>query len=450
MRQLESLFVVVFLLSLLLPLIPRLWQERRWWVLIAFMPLIASLPHLLIEGWRVQMVPLYGLAILISVIRLFRLSATESKASRWSLIGRGLLFLVFAGSVLLPGWLLPMISLLAPTGQYSVGIVDHELVDEGRHRRLMVSVWYPAAESGTPAKLTEHPEAVTTGLERAFGLPGVSLLLQHLRYFKVAASQDAPIASAATPFPVLVFSHGLTGTRFQNSPTFQQLASHGYVVVAVDHTDAAAVTVFPDGETRPFDLQKFGIDANGIEPSTAVLLPIWVADQQLVYDTLERWNDSDPLLTGKLDLQRLGSFGHSFGGATALEVCIVDPRCQAAANLDGGINSSTSDHPATKPFLLMTAASSVKIKEANLLWGRRVSDALAQAYWIELPNSNHYSFTIVSLLSPLLTPAGSNARANLQTVDKYLQLFFDLHLREIPTSLLDRSSGESDVLWLSK
>jgi dienelactone hydrolase len=332
-----------------------------------------------------------------------------------------------------------------------VGIIDRELVDEVRGRRLMVSVWYPAAQGGTPAPLTHNPDEVMIALAKLTGLPAP--LFQHLRYVTLAASEDVPALADSTPFPVLVFSHGMVGLRLQNSSTFQELASWGYVVVAIDHTDAAAVTVFPDGEARFYNLGRFGIPPD-IEPDATLItervFPIWIADQRFVYDTLETWQAHDPLLAGKLDLTRIGSFGHSFGGATALEVCRVDLRCRAAVNMDGGLYGDSVALPAVRPLLLMSSADSSRYPDTLAKWAHMLTNATDAAYWLELPSSNHYSFTSLQLLSPLLVPQDFDPYAGLHIVDKYLRAFFDLHLRGVNTQPLGPASGETDVRWRTK
>jgi predicted dienelactone hydrolase len=324
-------------------------------------------------------------------------------------------------------------------------------VDEVRGRRLMVSVWYPAAQGGTPAPLTHHPDEVMTALAKLAGLP--TPLFQHLRYFTLAASEGVPALVNRTPFPVLVFSHGMVGLRLQNSSTLQELASWGYVVVALDHTDAAAVTVFPDGEARFYNLERFGIPSN-VEPDAALVnervFPVWVADQRFVYDTLETWEVHDPLLAGKLDLTRIGSLGHSFGGAAALEVCRVDARCRAAVNMDGGLYGDSVTLPAVRPLLLMSSADSSRYPDTVEKWTHMIANATDAAYWLELPNSTHLSFTFSQLLSPLLVPQGFEPRAGLRVVDKYLRRFFDRHLRSVDTLPLGPASGETDVRWRTK
>lgn len=362
-----------------------------------------------------------------------------------------LMILLLLGAALLPGWALPIMTLPRPTGPYQVGLVDRELIDVARERRLMVSVWYPAAHGGDLAPWTRHPQEVAIGLTTAFGFPAAAPLLYHLGYSTVAASEGVPVLSERAPFPVLVFSHGTVGLRIQGSSTFQDLASWGYVVVSIDHTDAAAVTVFPHGEARPFDLRRFGLDPAdpaAIGRTNEVMLPVWVADQRFVYDTLEEWAGDDPLLADALDLSRIGSFGHSFGGVVAVEVCRVDERCGAAVNMDGGDVDPTKR--TVRPMLIMSSSDTNRIPRALRLWAQQLKGAAGPAYWLELPKSDHFSFTVAPLISPLLTPPDFDARAGLGVISKYLRAFFDQYVRGEETQSLGPGSGETDVRWRTR
>ncbi|MEP7191110.1 MAG: hypothetical protein ABI901_18110, partial [Roseiflexaceae bacterium] len=388
MRPFEWLVVLSFIPAVLLPFIPP--SRRCRWLLVATpLPALAIVTHLAAEGWRIQMVPLYVRAVLVLASRLPALLGRAGTVRRGrDLLASCVMAVMLVFGAVFAGWLLPVVTLPEPTGPYQVGIVDRELVDAVRGRRLMVSVWYPAAQRGTPAALTHHPDQVMTALANLAGLPAP--LFQHLRYVSLAASEGVPALADSPPFPVLVFSHGLVGLRLQNSSTLQELASWGYVVVALDHTDAAAVTVFPDGDARFYNLERFGIPA-GVEPDKALVnqrvFPVWVADQRFVYDTLETWAVHDPLLAGKLDLARIGSFGHSFGGATALEVCRVDARCRAAVNMDGGLYGGIVSQPAVRPLLLMSSSDSNRYPNTVGEWTHMITHASNAAYWLELPNS---------------------------------------------------------------
>jgi dienelactone hydrolase len=450
MRPLEWLVIISFVPIIVTPLVRSSW--RRGWLLVAtVLPVLACALHILVEGWRSQMAPLYLLAVLVVAIGLRAAPGGGSATSpRVAVLASAAIAVIVIGADVLAGWLLPVVSLPAPTGPYHVGVVDRELVDATRGRRLMASVWYPAAESTTRAPLTHNPDEVMAALGNLTGLPAP--LFQHLRYMTVDASENAPTLAANTPFPVLVFSHGLVGMRLQDSSTLQDLASWGYVVVAVDHTDAAAVTVFPDGEARYYDQTRFGIPA-GIEPDKATvdqrMFPVWVADQRFVYDTLATWNEGDPLFAGKLDLTRIGSFGHSFGGATALEVCRLDARCRAAVDMDGGIYGGSETLPASRPLMVMSSAASMENAEAVAGWRFVIEHATAPAYWMELPNSNHLSFTITELLSPVLAPPGFDPLYGLAVVDDTLRAFFDQQLRGVESMPLGPGNGSLDVRWLN-
>lgn len=443
MRPLEWLCGVAVLLVLIALRFPQLTYRRRLWLIAALLPPLICTLHLVVEGWRTQMLPLYVLVVVVTgwCARQARWTAGRSPGK----VVRGLLATWVIGALLLPGWVLPMFTLPSPTGPYPVGVVDRELLDAGRGRRLMVSIWYPAARRGEPAPLFNQPEAIIEGLAGAFGVPAVAPLLQHMRYTTAAASSGVLVADHGAPFPALIFSHGLVGLRAQNSSTLQELASWGYVVVAVDHTDAAAVTVFPDGERRGFDLQRLGIGTQELESVTSRLLPTWVADQRVVYDQLEQWAADDPLLGGRLDLERIGSFGHSFGGVTALEVCRVERRCRAAVDLDGGFADDLRLAPARRPVIIMTSGSSARLPKALAGWAHYIGTATAYACWLELPGGNHYSFTDGLLLSPLLSPPELEARTGLGVVNRYLRIFFDWSLRGRPQALGAATAGDPKV-----
>ncbi len=442
MRVLEWVCCLAFFPSLVLPFMPQRLQQR-W--LRAALPLIGSLMQIVFEGWRIQMLPMYLLASLLLLLHRF------IRSDRQRRILSGVNALCLSISIILASWLLPVPTLPAPTGPYAVGVIDRELVDSTRERRLMVSVWYPAAHTGPAAPLTHHPDQVADALGRMTGLPG--FVFQHVRYIDVAASEGVPLLANAGRLPVLVFSPGMVALRLQNSTSLQDLASWGYVVVAIDHTDAAAVTVFPDGETRFSNFEHFGIDPSQETTVATIdqqLLPVWIADQRFVLDTLEVWNSNDTLFAGQLDLGQIGLFGHSFGGATALETCEVDPRCRVAVNLDGGLYGTRVNQPTTRPFLLLTSMESNQVGDAVKHWNYLLANAQQQAVWLELPNSSHLSFTFAQLLSPVLVPDGFEPRQGLAIADSYVRAFLDVHLRAASPQQFAALANRHDVRWIDK
>ena len=436
MRPLEWIVLLAFLPLVLQPLfsLPPRRAVATW--LPGALPALCVLLHLALEGGRTQMLPLYLLAVTALPLQArFR----RHRPGRVLLPVFGVLL---AGAALLPAWALPVFHLARPTGPHLVGVTERE-IQVRPDRRLMTTVWYPASTRSAPAPLTREPAQIASGLGQAFGFPGAAPFLQHLKYVTVTASQDAP--AAARTFPVLVFSPGLTGLRLQSSETFQDLASHGFVVLALDHTDAAAVTVFPDGEVRPFNLARFGIRPEQLEQSTELLLPHWMNDQRAAYDALASWNASDPLLGGHLDLGRVASFGHSFGGVTAVEVCRVEPRCRAAANLDGGWARGLPPQGSPRPLLLVSAQASADLPQAMTHWRELMKLSPSHPVWLELPNSNHLSFTLTPRLSPLLSPRGYRPDEGQRSVDWALRSFFGAAFSGHPEAFLTGVKGRRDL-----
>jgi len=251
----------------------------------------------------------------------------------------------------------------APTGRHAVGRVSFDCVDETRaeifspdptdRRELVVWAWYPAA-----------PEA---GAERAPYLPEpwaptgqfLGLDADGLRSHAVA---DAPVAGDQPAYPVLVLSpSGFPPLLL--AAIGEELASHGYVVLGVNHTYETGVTVFADGRTIPVnpDAQAgaLGPQAGPYEDrfrQRAAVCDYKAADLASVADRLGRPDDDAPgRLAGRADLSRMGAFGHSFGGDAALEWCRHDRRCLAAANLDGALWTEVGRVGLTRPVLQVLA-----------------------------------------------------------------------------------------------
>ncbi|MCY1514167.1 hypothetical protein D9M68_486960 [compost metagenome] len=296
----------------------------------------------------------------------------------------GLLFFVFGVPALAPLWLFPVNDLPPPDGPYAVGVRDFELVDPSRRgllgaaadapRRLLVRVWYPAAPTpGTqPRAYFSEAEARTTA--RGFGsLFGFPPLLAHLKHVRSNAFEDAPLAAGVAKLPVVFFSHGYTAYPAADSALMEALASHGYAVYSIQHSGDASPTLFPDGSVAPMDpgllthmrhVLKAGFPAAMVSGYTAsdfdqrldgqlrtaaglgapgdraitLSAPVWLADRLFVHDALQAGaapaSVADLLATS--DFARTGEMGMSFGGSTTGAVCMVDRRCAAAVNLDGG------------------------------------------------------------------------------------------------------------------
>ena len=246
-------------------------------------------------------------------------------AGRWTAVcGIGLL-----AAAAVAGTVLPVFQLPQPTGAFPIGTVTLHLIDSarqetqsrrpGEHRELMIQIWYPAERSGPGQAYRTRAET--------------SLVKEHLALVRTHAATGAAVATAQPRYPVVIFSPSWTGRRNQNTVQAEELASHGFIVVGIDHPYATEWTVFPDGRIVATTLGEF-LDCSTDETFAAgegvaeEQLRIRVADVRFVIDELERLDRSDPggRFTGRIDASRVGVFGHSFGGAVAAEACRDDPR----------------------------------------------------------------------------------------------------------------------------
>ncbi|MBL7162268.1 MAG: hypothetical protein ISS57_06655 [Anaerolineales bacterium] len=184
----------------------------------------------------------------------------------------------------------------------------------------------------------ENAEVMGPAIADYLVLPSFSL--DHLTYAESHAYKNAPLAGSQDTYPLLLFSHGWNGFRAQNSFQVEELASHGYVVVAPDHTYGAVTTVFSDGRVAGNNPQALpfgaGLPINEFRPIAKKLVRQWAEDLGFILDRLSQDYSGIQLglLSGRLDLENVGVLGHSTGGGAAIEFCAQDSRCAAVFGMD--------------------------------------------------------------------------------------------------------------------
>jgi predicted dienelactone hydrolase len=196
-------------------------------------------------------------------------------------------------------------------GPHPVGVRSADLVDTGRDRRLAVEIWYPATADQRGRDL--DPETC----DRYELLAGLPLVTQD-------AVRDA--APAAGRVPLVVFSHGYGGHRRQSTFLCTHLASHGYVVAAADHfgntiRDVIEHTLAARAGRPVPDFVEHLLAVARERPVDAS----WLIDRVL--------DGAAGDLASRVDPERIGIAGHSFGGWTTLATTGRDARIRAALPL---------------------------------------------------------------------------------------------------------------------
>jgi dienelactone hydrolase len=362
------------------------------------------------------------------------------------------------------------VSVPAPTGPHAVGRTTYRWVDETRpevmtddpndRRGVVVHVWYPAepVSNAVPAAYLPDYRALRPALTRSreFGaLKAWAVGLVHGH-----ALADPPVAAAAGIYPVLIFLPGNHTNAGLYAGLLTDLASHGYIVAAIDHPYDVEAVRLPDGRTAIFPEARWpalAASADAIERYAQFYrqrVDVRASDAVFVLDQLTRLNGgSGQRLSGWLDLTRVGVLGHSVGGVAAPQACQRDRRFLACLNLDG-LTGGQPFYPddygqgPAQPFLLLTKSAEAPSDETLARWqitraeweattaetDTRVNKLFemvaAGSYRVTIDGAQHDSFTDGPLLTTAAFGGGRGpARRQLAIERAYVRAFFDHYVR---------------------
>ena len=424
--------------------------------------LLVLLIHLVIEGYRWQMVPLYLLTIMILILHQLNIDFNTA--------GSILTFILLAASIALPV-LLPVPIIPKPSGPLQVGTTTFALTDTSRKelysekdeaRQIMVQVWYPANPKTTDkrAPWVSNAKIFAPAISSYINLP--SFFLDHLGLVKIPAYQDTQPAPSKTGYPVILFSHGWNGFSAQNTGQALELASHGYVVIGVQHTYGAVVTIFPDGKiayNNPKALPDDNVPTAEYETTARILVNQWAGDLSFTLDHMEQqYKDPKSPFFTLLDLSKVGAYGHSTGGGAAIQFCGTDTRCKALLGMDPfmrPISIDVLDKGTTQPAFFMFSQTWRDDKDSrnNELFSKYYPHLPQNTRVVFIENTAHYDFTDLPLLSPLAPQLGLKGSINgqrvIKTINDYLLSFFESNLRGKPANLFeDKSTQYPEVHYL--
>lgn len=416
-----------------------------------FMPLasvIFLILHLFIdnEPVRLRFIPLYIFTItvfLVTIVKIFKHNPNQPKKRIMAVVNRIFSLLVLTACVLVPTVLLPFHSLPEPTGSFNVGTLVTDFTDEnrvetlsketGKLREIAVQFWYPTDREGSKVQ---------------YDING------------------APVSTLQESYPVLIFSHGAFGMRMSNASTCRELASHGYIVASIDHTYHSFYTSFSDGRSvlvnndflnEAIGAQLGDLPTDKVYEITHDWLDLRTADIELVIDSLKagELGAAGELLNGHMDLNKIGLFGHSLGGAASAQVSRDRDEVKAAIVIDGtmigditGLSEDNKDiitkESFTKPLMLMYGSlyEKAEAKETSYLPNiNAFNNAADAAYSLCIKDSGHLNFTDLPRLSPYLSKklgVGTvDAYECIKTVNDYTLAFFNRHIKEQTSPLLD-------------
>lgn len=379
----------------------------------------------------------------------------------------------------------------APTGPYGVGYSRAVLVDESRgepstedtsdHRALAVQAWYPATVPAGAEPLPLVPEPAQAAQMMAMNL-GLQLdSFDYLNAIKGHSFAGAPVI-ADKRFPVLVYSHAFGLFSAENAQLMEHLASHGYIIFAIDHPYQAAWVNLGGGTSATFNpaafrdpdmtpekgkaLEEALVGMHKAEDYESYLslarefilgqqsyvkgISLWIDDTDFVIDQLEaKAILAFAPLYGAMDMGKLGVFGMSYGGATAGMVCLHDSRCKAGINMVGvQFGEHDMKFPIKVPFMMLNSDQNYYTGET----GRGVPvnfeandfvfhEAEGPVYSLTVGDAKHMNFCDLAHL----VPAGKgeaffdsvSPTAVGGVVNTYVRAFFDRYLKGESAPVLD-------------
>jgi dienelactone hydrolase len=361
------------------------------------------------------------------------------------------------------------ITLPAPTGPFAVGRAIYDWTDDatldtlapvpGAKREVLAWIWYPSA-AGQSVSMDDY---VPAQMRAATGPPGglLGLVTRDLSKVHAHTIRNADISSQQRSYPVVIMRAGASAEVSRYSTLAEDLASHGYVVVGFDAPYRTYEVAFPDGRViRRTPQNNVELCAEETQPQqdpcVNKLLTAWTGDIAFVLDRLERFNNSDASgkFTGRLDMTRVGVFGHSFGGAQAAQFCHDDSRCKAGIDVDGQPFGGVIQEGLHQPFMFLL---SDEIHSSDAETGRIL--ASIQSIYDRLPpggrlriairGAYHFGFSddgallksqIVLRMLRMLGLLGIDGRRQLAVTAYCVHSFFDAYLKGTGVSRLNLSS----------
>ena len=364
----------------------------------------------------------------------------------------------------------PAFHIPTPSGPYEIGTLTYHWVDASRseifssnpvdRRELIVQVWYPAnGIPGSPRSPYIPDLRVLAPVASMLHLPMSAF--EQLRTVKTNAIPSAPVATGDPSYPVLIFSAGRGGFRQESTLMFEELASHGYIVAAIDSPYTSCGVVFPDGRLITIDARLLPGPDGGIPADlkffNEVAIPYLAKDVIFTLDQLTILNLSDPegILTGRLDLQRAGMLGPSLGGLVGAEACYLDARLRAFLAMDvhmpadvvkAGLKQPTMFISREAKWMQLEGWHQEYIDEVHTTM-RAVYERLpGDGYLVLVPGMFHNNFSDAPSYSPMLAQLGLvgpiDAQRSRSILDSYTLAFFDRHLKSLPAALLDGPSEQ--------
>jgi hypothetical protein len=384
----------------------------------------------------------------------------------------------------------------ALSGTLAVGRAEFTWVDSTRtepfapslstRRQLVVHVWYPAEDgsSNETADYIPHLTAIAaaigdSAMDSEFGIARSAIATGQVRS---QSHDNARMKRAGRPFPTLIFSPGFGESSLTYTAQLEDLASHGYIVIGIEHPFDTYAVLLAGGRVIPF--AKASWDSATARPKGAAAWQLAQVPLRAA-DAVRTEPARTPRNHGGRDRPRecrgpgrIGAFGHSLGGMAVAGACRTDARIRACMNQDADYEGRPFDGGAAafslkQPFLFFATGNSIYLSPHTvpptdsalglMKMTRAQYDSIVGRYQhnqdaalgsmpggavrieAEAEDFTHRTFIDLKLLQASDSISIAHQTAYLRLIREYVREFFDESLRGMTAPLL-RGHGVVDSL----
>ncbi len=343
----------------------------------------------------------------------------------------------------------------SPSGQYKIGTLISFVIDSTRFdsvsnkngRKIVFEIRYPSKnKEGNTLKYIPNNLNQAMIKNQYYNIDSFSLL-KWGQLNSYSFNSLNPLASYKNP--ILFFLHGFGVSRYNYISIIEELVSHGYIVVSIDSPNNG-FHILPNGE-----IINTNYDENPVFKCESM-----AADVNFIYEHLKSTNNKKLIqLIRRIDFNKAGVFGHSLGGAAALESCKNNNRFKACINLDGDPFGKVEEAGFNKPTLILLNEplfsserfikpgskerwDSMGIERKNMWRNIFLKNNKVPAFAIRISGTNHFSFTDFPFVTHQYyrnSNAGIiiNRDRGLLIITRYIRAFFDRYL--LNNNLIDIS-----------
>jgi Platelet-activating factor acetylhydrolase, isoform II len=302
-------------------------------------------------------------------------------------------------------WLIPANPFPSPSGKWRVGTAEMTW-DSPSHIGIIAKIWYPTnATTGINSPYVDHVDRITDW--------PTSLLKLIFRRITTPAFIDAALVSAVNRspagFPLILLSPALGAINLIYTVYALEFASHGFIVIGIDHPGSSSRALLTDGSSVEFNnipKEVFG----DIDRFESLAFEIAVQQSQnlsMVLDAaIELNSTTNSFLCQSINISKIFAVGHSIGGTASFIACGQDSRIAKGINFDGYsfIPEIDTDYTGKKLLLFNSdfdkyrpKNKTLQIRHDAIVEGERIRikqlAMKANLQEIMMPLSKHSNFT---------------------------------------------------------